>query len=668
LILDNRAGLSSESAKHEARELLSNFGLAADPLLNWTPTSADVHVIEHTNNALKNIVGGCMTNQSEEAALALSFLSEPEPPWPTLKKVASSYLQSNRIPVTPLDPFRPINVAGRPTFAIGSSVLTIYIDESYGALLSEHSQKAIIGGIVWIGDAVSWKSLPEIENHLGSEATHDFNDYFRRTNLHMRPFPRLIRAKRAYANVMGHKRCFPFILKIEVDKANGSARQQHELLLQKGVALLLGWLLPKPKQRISVSIVMEEEGEKKAGSEFTQALQAALRAEADSNPSRFCYWNLKKAWFEAKSSFHPDEHAACSSRRPDEVTMDSARHTYLAYADLLAYVGWLETFVSRSIAAIADFTQLPGYADLTLDLFLTLHELDNIEVTGNVASILDCGIHLGRGPLREKLIQELRPRLASRPDLQFAILNKLDERFRAKHRNLEKLQKQLEFARAVIPLGPSSVGTRLRLLWAAVELQDANHAGDPVRANRLASTYEADWASTKRADPPLVLWTDLNLAVHYADRFDFAKAKSLLERWLAQGIDTFNADLRGRLWSSMGQVKAMLSDSQEAEDCFKRALDEFELLDPPDRVAERDQTACYRAINSMDSGSTVVAQHLSDVLGPIDMAVDRLASNDDPVEAFHHHLLLRYLYLQDGPENRKKYPSAVTQNRPLMVT
>lgn len=166
-------------------------------------------------------------------------------------------------------------------------------------------------------------------------------------------------------------------------------------------------------------------------------------------------------------------------------------------------------------------------------------------------------------------------------------------------------------------------------------------------------------------DARLVCRADLHLAVNSTNSFQFDLASRYIERWLdmlglsASGEDSGSSvqagmgtmilglQLAGRIKSTLGQHLAFQGHHSHACAMFLRAIQDFNRLSDKNSAA-RDvaQTGTYLAIASMDDPACppeLVRTRMEEVLGPLDLAVNKLAHKVDPALKYSHHLLLRYL-------------------------
>ena len=245
---------------------------------------------------------------------------------------------------------------------------------------------------------------------------------------------------------------------------------------------------------------------------------------------------------------------------------------------------------------------------------------------------------------------DLAARLARRPDLQQRLLETLEDGYRDKVRDLQRLRLAFTAVRGLLPALPEAASPRMRLHWYLLALQDANHDGDPARIRTTAQDYLKERETLKQNERELCAEADLNLAVHYADRFAFGHAEVTVGEWIYDPLfPALSPRQQGRFYSALGQYRAMQGDAQGADGFFIKALDLFgqAALTETERAEESEQTGIYRAINALDGSLRVAPQALEAVFGNItpslaeQFAADGLLDNQ-----YRHHLLLRALTLR----------------------
>lgn len=491
----------------------------------------------------------------------------------------------------------PHVVTSPSEFGRESKEFVVYIDESWpGAVAPEKESRGVIAGLVWSGGKPDHDVLPPVQNHSG------IGD------------PMLAALGRMHACV----RCFPFIMPITTEGV--PAPQLYDRLLESALKLLLGWLLPGDGAAAEVRILVEQFSPHSAGHNETETYRLHLKNASRQNAGRFARWHIEEVrWCEKEVG-------------------------YLGYADFFAYLAMEHHEDLINFGEAVEYTAWPGYVPLFLDLVPRLERLEMLEKVGNVGDVLELIHEIDGTALCRLVVMDLRKRLAPRPDLQLALLTALDELYRAKDRDLGHLRRMRARVQEIVPALPSDASYRMQLEWAAVALQDANHDGDPARLQKEVARYLAIRADARQHDRELSAFVDLNLAVHYADRFEFGEAARLVAEMMADPLfPALSPLMRGRAHSSRGQYHAMMNEHDDAEAQFELALGELERADltAGQRKGEMDQTSVYRAINALDAETPDALELVESVIGPLEQAAARLATSCD--DSYHHHLLLRAL-------------------------
>lgn len=482
---------------------------------------------------------------------------------------------------------------------------TIYIDEAWpGAIQNavKPRNEGVIAGLICHGNSsVCFKDLPEIKTHS---------------------YGNLKSAKEYLVKLLSCNKCLPFIFPIYLSDESEQAIAHYDLLLQQAIKLLLGWVLPKRSTKARLHIYLERIGGHHPGENRTEFF-AGMLAE---NPRRYGKWIL------------------------DTVQWTDKEFGYIPYADLLAHMTLEHTERSRALGDLVDYKNLPGYVPLSLELIPRLERLEHLETSANLEDVLDFAMETGASPFGRLVLSDIATRLAQCPDLQQRLLDTLENRYQGKVRDLNGLRRQFAIARQLIPSLPEVAAPRMRLLWHLLALQDANHDGDPERIRQSASAYLAERTALRDADRDLCAYADLNLAVHYADRFEFNEAEVTISEWVDDPLfPALSLRQQGRMYSARGQYRAMHYDAPAAEDCFVKALAAFQqaTLTAEERTREQEQTRIYRAINALDGGLPGALEHTEIVLGPVADAARTLASDGSVKNQYRHHLLLRALFQGD---------------------
>jgi hypothetical protein len=528
----------------------------------------------------------------------------PHPPRP--RALAEAVRSLARPRLTPLP---------SPDFARRETPLSIYLDESWP---QDDRRTGVLAGIVWAGEGVEEGVLPRIGTHLLRGTPH-LNRAGR-----ARVLERQQQAVEALDRLLACPgRCLPFIMPVTVDA--GTAPEQYDRLVSACLQVLLGWLLPPEGPPTDVRVCLEQYGGHPCRSTHTDWFRGLLEGVAQRNPARFRRWSLRLVLWEDKE------------------------FEYIPYGDLLAYLALEHTPRSQEIGAAFHFRSWPGYVPLSLDLVPRLMRLEDLEASANVGDVLDLAAALGPAPLGRLVLADVKRRTAARTDLQTLLLDELDRRYGSAGRDLDRLRPQFAAACEVVGRPGPEAGFRLRLLDAAVHLQNANHDGDPERAGAVAVAYSRLRGEAAVHDRELAAFVDLNLAVHHADRFEFAWAGRLMEGLRSDPLFAALSPLaRGWVHSSLGQYLALQGRRDEADEAFAGALALYAQADlsPARRAREADQTGSYRAINALDAGRPDALERVEAVLGPLVAAAGRLAGEAEPGEAYHYHLLLRTLWFR----------------------
>ena len=274
------------------------------------------------------------------------------------------------------------------------------------------------------------------------------------------------------------------------------------------------------------------------------------------------------------------------------------------YADLLAHLALEHTDKNRSLGEIAKYRQLPGYLPFSFDLVPLLMRLDGFDSSGNVGDVLDVAARIWGTRLSDRILNDLRGSVDAHPRLQRCLTEELDRRYMAKDRDLDRAPPA-----SIGPAAtswPAQQGCRRSVesfLCSAIELQDANHLGNPAAVDATARAHAAFRDLALQHDRELTVHTDLHLAVHEVDTFRFDRAEILMEEIrTAPWFPFLSPYHRAAVLSSLGRHRSIGGQRQEAEELFATAIDLFNQADlgPVDRAREISQTAVYRAMNATD--------------------------------------------------------------------
>ena len=493
-------------------------------------------------------------------------------------------------------------------FAVDATCLTIYVDEGWpqSAGGSAHSRIGVIAGIVWIGDRPDPGILPLIRTHLDPMTE--------------RPvcLQRLLQCSRA----------LPFLMPISA--AGQVAQNEYPELLRTAVAVLLGWVLPQEGSKCRVRILAEriqgsEEGTQRT--EYFRGLIAGLKGSQTAG--RFARWDV------------------------EEVRWTGKNDEYVPYGDLVAYLG-ASAEGGQVLAEAARVHEWPGYVQLSTRLLPRLVELDAAEATG-FAEALIALVREQRGTrLCQMVVDGAVRRAQDNPGLATAVVAALERAYEQKERNLDELRAVSRPFLEGLPAPAEKAHPRLQLLRSVLELQDANHHGDPERAYAAAACYEARRDRLAPHDRELCAYADLNLAVHYNDRFE-SEVAQLISAGVVEspGFDYLSPVMRGRAMSSLGQAYAIAGMASEADAWFGEALRTFTESGLPERDVQTEvsQTGVYRAINALDGELPTALQLVESVGGPLSDAARQLAAIHERKYDYQHHLFLRSLWAM--PDKRE---------------
>lgn len=492
--------------------------------------------------------------------------------------------------------------------ACGSSlksypIITIYIDEAWPGAIPNATRprhEGVIAGIVCPGKPGSvLKDLPKIPTHL-----------YKNTENY----------KSSLISMLECKSCFPFILPVNLAEPSDQAIAHYDELLHRAIQLLLGWVLPKLKNngRTHVSLIFERISGHVDGDDHTGFIKGLLA----NKPKRYDQWIIDCARWEHKE------------------------YGYIPYADLIAHLTLEHTELNRSIGRIFDYKKWPGYIPFSLDFVPRLERLEHIESVHNVDDILDFARDTANSRFGQLIMNDIAQRLEGQNQVQERLLDALEKRYQNKLRDLSELRRLFRLVKPLVKELPSNAAPRLKLLKNVIALQDANHDGDPERIKQAVQSYIEDRLKFIESERELCAYVDLNLAVHYSDRFEFGQAETLISEWVNNPLfAALSPHQRGRLYSGLGQYKALLNDPTEASTCFQKALDLFaHIPDKNQQKLELDQTSVYLAINALEVSSVNAIEWVERVTGPLPEAALNYAFNNTLDDQYRHHLLVRTLY------------------------
>jgi hypothetical protein len=493
----------------------------------------------------------------------------------------------------------PIVITDLKEFVDQRRSLTIYIDETFN-----EGFFFAVGGIVWRKPHPNTGVLPYIPNHF------------------LTPKNNVVPIAALYW-LLKCNDAMPFLFKMNWSHSENQSTAYWRCI-ETAIAMLFGWLLPSQDNPVEVRIVAEEQQVAGAApfKDGENLLRAALGHLAMRCPARFRSYSIAAfTWYPKDPPFE-----------------------YLAWADLLCktlHPAYKDIFDAARIA------EMPCYAEISDELIEQLIAMDSQE-PAYAGKLLDFVGRGGRTAFEKNIENGIKHSVNNNNALRDALTNEMASRYREKNRVIGNLKRQVEGYLRLVQNLPDDAPTKVKLAWLAFHLQDANHRGHPEDGIPNALQYLELRNSAEPNHRDQVAYLDAILAVHYNDLFDFEKAMennhSVVDFRL---FDAYTPYTRARALSSLGQSLAIAEQYEEAEKRFEQAILLFREADfsnnPSMQAREIDQTAVYRAINTLDGNLTGAVQLLSDVLGNnMESSSATLAIAAD--NAYHHHLLVRSLY------------------------
>lgn len=177
-----------------------------------------------------------------------------------------------------------------------SNQVTIYIDETWsGETTGGISGEGVIAGIICRGQPnTTFNKLP-----------------MRQTHIYQRP----LEASNALNALLSCQECAPFLFPIQLPNITESASRHYDLLLQHAIRFLIGWLLPRPKKTINISIFPEVFKSDDLDKNRTDYFRGLLTT----NPRRYRHWELKTiTWKEKNFGYisYADRHCCINRASP----------------------------------------------------------------------------------------------------------------------------------------------------------------------------------------------------------------------------------------------------------------------------------------------------------------------------------------------------------------
>ena len=500
----------------------------------------------------------------------------------------------------------------QPAFIPLSDKIAIYIDETWPKMVDQNSGKniGVIAGIVWNGENPDPKLLPLIRTHL-----------------------REVGLERVATALIPLHKCacaFPFVIPLSVC---GTPEKYYLSMAKATIKLVLGWLLPHPKRQCTVYVHFEKFGGFDTGTNKTENFRGMLEEAKLMQPTRFANWVLGDVCWRDKD------------------------FGYIPYADTIAYLANEHNQGVISIIEASNYHQWPGYLPLSLELLPTLSRLGIFDSPSDIDHLLNFVGEIAGSQLSKTIVSDFKQQAANRDELVIWLIEGIERLYQIKSRNLNNLYHLLL---AFEPIISSTVlPLRINFLWSQVQLQRANHAGDPDQYSTRSESFLHQRQLLIDFDKELIAMADMNYMVHLNDQFKFKAALRVIRSLHDEFWFPFLPPLiRGRAYSSLGQCMGLTGRHDDAEAFFVLAIGEFNKFEQHGEIVpvyDIDQTSVYRAINAI-TGARLDAQTLTEkVLGPIEETIEQLATNNS--ELYHHHLLLRTLWENNYEKHQQMYLS-----------
>ncbi|MBP5544018.1 MAG: NACHT domain-containing protein [Kiritimatiellae bacterium] len=494
----------------------------------------------------------------------------------------------------------------KASFAVIPSTIHIYIDEAWPGTIDEAKKDiGVIAGIVWMGDEPDYDVLPKIATHLHSSGRSELQ------------------------TLLLCKQAFPFAFPIRFTATFNPNVGKYLNLFRDAIVVLLGWVLPRPNRLTKVFIHAEHFDTLWDGTNETDHFRALLAGVSMmQNSNRLTQWSIEKVEWQDK---------------PFE---------YIPYGDLVGYL-FVGTSKGNKMAKEFQVERWPGCVPFSENLLPVLRDLDAADATSAAGSLFFLSQLCGGSQLFRHSLQSILDSAKRQPELRNAILRRLCEEYEKKDRDLRRIERIADAFFETFPDEMFANQPRLRFLRLLAALQQANHDGNPAAGDAAFRLYDGLRADMLKRDLELCAYGDLNVAVHFNDRFEFGKAEALLRQCReAPSFQSFRN--RGRLLSSLGQSAALQGRYAEADDLFREALDAFSELGA-ESAEEVDQTRVYRAFAALDAKHP---ERLALVEAALGAPLSEAAGRWEAVVGYpyHEHLLVKTLWmliLDDDPSASK---------------
>ena len=431
---------------------------------------------------------------------------------------------------------------------------------------------------------------------------------------------------------------FPFVLPIKLDR---NACASYFELVQHAILLLLGWLLPHGGHNTVVDIYLEHITAFKDGhseTDFFNVLQQAMKLLGGSK--RFSQWKIRQVKWVPKE------------------------FEYVPYADLVC-----QTCVplpdQQKYAQDVKVRTWTGFLPFTPALFPLLRDMDTASPSGFADLLISFARTSRDTPLFKRILRQAVERAQREAPFRGAMLERFESCYEQKDRDIALLNRLTEPFFDAFPPRTFSNSPRMHLLRMLLEMQRANHNGDPEAVNLLVADYKVQRQRLLAIDRELCAYADLNLVVHDHDLFRFEEGLSTANSWIEDSLfPALSLVNRGRMVSSRGQSYALLKRYEDADREFSEAISLFK-SEAEIYKKEIDQTRVYQCFNLLDLEPSRAVDVMETILHN-----SLQAAGMNPANAlgnpYHEHLFLKVLWtlrhnlkqtIQDYLTHRADWPA-----------
>jgi hypothetical protein len=517
--------------------------------------------------------------------------------------------------LTPIDIIS--DVKDYTEFSKNSDTISIYIDESWPCLDTDDEKLKKIGciaGLVWLGETIDYsnKILPHIDTHL------------RETDN-----PETILT--AFKNLINCSNAMPFIMPIDI-VVNENPTKFYFELIEATIKILLGWLLPQNGKKCKVRIFPEHFTGFDDFTSKTDYIKGLIKQSSEHNSFRFQRFGIEVVQWQGKD------------------------FEYIPYGDLLAYIA-LEKEKLNSVLDSINYKDLYGYVPLSMNLFNTLNQLDRIEETRDIGCVYKVIDSLYGTRLFQHIISDLQKRLKNNEDLKFIILNSLDLKFAEKNRDLNKLRKYFRILYQFISDLKDKASTKIKVLFTQLELQKANHEGNPENIKICEDEYVTlREKAIKLGEVDLIVDCDLNLGVHYNDQFQFQKAFEIhSQNYNSEFFKYLKIEIRAKVISSIAQSHTLLGKYEDAYKYYTEAINTFNGSESDTKSAEIEQTSIYRLFNALEGKLLNFEDYFNSLFPDILEKIELFSKGQRIEDQYKHHVLLKCIYEREISELKEIY-------------